>query len=129
MSAAYLAHHFATKFPLYLNSKFATVEWGSRNFEGKPTMEFHGFKWLPARTWRHPTMTGSHEMVRSDYRVHGADLQRQSVDAVDDTTAYYLERTVGWPSKVGADQPSTSIARISSRDDGPGAFLRDACSV
>ena len=104
MSAAYLAHHFATKFPLYLNSKFATVEWGSRNFEGKPTMKFHGFKWLlgkdvaaphhdwVVRQWYDPTIGFTAQT-----------LKRQFVDAVDDTTAYYLERTVGWPSKAAAD--------------------------
>ena len=42
-SAATLADTFATSFPKFFNSKFATVERGSRTFGSNPTLKFHGF--------------------------------------------------------------------------------------
>jgi len=43
LSTAALAADFVTNFPLYLNSQFATVVWGTRTFNSKPTLRFHGF--------------------------------------------------------------------------------------
>jgi hypothetical protein len=42
LSAATLAQDFATNFPGYLKSQFATVTWGERGFNRKQTLKFHG---------------------------------------------------------------------------------------
>jgi hypothetical protein len=45
-SAAFLASDLVVRFPSYLNSPYATVEWGDHYHEGKPTLRFHGIKKL-----------------------------------------------------------------------------------
>lgn len=42
-SAATLASDLINNFPTYLKSEFATVEFGARKHEGKPTLHFHGY--------------------------------------------------------------------------------------
>jgi hypothetical protein len=41
-SAAFLASDLVVRFPTYLNSSYATVEWGDHYHDGKPTLRFHG---------------------------------------------------------------------------------------
>jgi hypothetical protein len=44
LSVANLAADFVRNFPQYLNSDYATVDWGgTRTFNSKPTLKFHGF--------------------------------------------------------------------------------------
>ena len=86
LSAATLAMDFTANFPLYLNSKFATVEWGSRHFNAKPTLKFHGYMrvlgidiarphhdWV-VREWYDPNVGFTAQTLKREFFEAGADI-------------------------------------------------------
>lgn len=85
LSTPDLAREFVTNFPLYLNSPFATVVWGSHNFNGKPTLRFHGFmKVLGIDLARPHTDSVVREWVDFGLGFTGQTLKREFFDAAED---------------------------------------------
>jgi hypothetical protein len=87
-SAATLADTFATSFPKFFNSKFATVEWGSRTFGSNPTLKFHGFLYKLGIDLGGP----HHDWVEREWFDHRVGftvqtLKREFIDFADDAKA------------------------------------------
>jgi len=86
-SAAFLASNLAVCFPTYFNSSFATVKWGDRYHEGKPTLHFHGYAkvlgidlghphtdWV-ARIWIDQTIGFTVQTLKREFIDFGEDAE------------------------------------------------------
>jgi hypothetical protein len=88
ISAATLASDLIDNFPTYFNSQFATVKFGDRNHEGKPTLHFHGYAKVLGLDLAHPHSDWVvQEWVDRNVGFTAQTLKREFSDAREDLEA------------------------------------------
>lgn len=110
-SAKALSNDYVSQFPNYFNSQYASVQWGSRNYLGKPTLKFHGyFRKLGVDVAQPHHDWVEREWCDPDVGFTAQTLKREFFDPVDDGEAAAGGSALGYRPSVVPYEPVTGIA-------------------